>query len=218
MLSGALPASLSNLTHLNSLRFHLNKDIRGPLPKNLGDLSSMKVFIGAENSLTGPIPWSTFPLNSQLVEWNVEENVLGGSFPSNIGSLFPSLESLNLRNNQISGTLPISLFEMNKTRELILQGNALIGTIPMSISNMVSLTALDLSDNRLFGTMPTELGLLEDLGTFFYGCAIRLSLPLLITILSSYRNSKSVTELTFRENSYRTWFVDKIEATRFKWK
>ena len=70
---------------------------------------------------------------------------------------------LDLRNNQLTGSIPTELDNLSSLRDLNLVGNRLMGSIPAQLGNLSSLQTLNLSDNQLAGTIPAELGNLANL-------------------------------------------------------
>ena len=72
-----------------------------------------------------------------------------------MGSL-TSLTTLDLSDNQLSGTIP-DLSSLTQLQNLYLGDNQLSGTIP-DLSSLTQLQNLYLGDNRLSGTIPEELG------------------------------------------------------------
>jgi hypothetical protein len=73
------------------------------------------------------------------------------------------LTSLDLRNNQLSESLPDTLAKLVNLTWLNLSDNQLTGSIPSDIDKLVELIALLLSNNQLIGSIPSELGNLPDL-------------------------------------------------------
>jgi Leucine-rich repeat (LRR) protein len=69
--------------------------------------------------------------------------------------LLSNLFDLELRNNQLTGSVPSQLGTLSSLVSVELGQNILTGSIPGQIS---MLEFLDLSDNALIGTSPTELG------------------------------------------------------------
>ncbi|KAL1555496.1 receptor-like protein EIX2 [Salvia divinorum] len=66
------------------------------------------------------------------------------------GSVFESLEILNLEYNQLNGSIP-GLTAFSSLKELYLTGNNFTGSIPLSIGQLPELQVLDLSYNSLEG-------------------------------------------------------------------
>ncbi len=65
---------------------------------------------------------------------------------------------LDLPFNQLTGTIPSELGNLNSLTILTLTFNNLSGSIPPELGNLNNLTVLDLNINQLTGTIPAELG------------------------------------------------------------
>ncbi|MBN1926799.1 MAG: gliding motility-associated C-terminal domain-containing protein [Prolixibacteraceae bacterium] len=65
--------------------------------------------------------------------------------------------------NNLFGTLPPEIYNLNKLEVLYLTANQLTGSIPPEIGNLVEIVELDLGHNKLFGSIPPEIGLLTQL-------------------------------------------------------
>ena len=87
----------------------------------------------------------------------MDENNLQGSLPSELGQL-DLLDNLSLRGNNLSGTLPIELGQLKALTHLDLASNQLTGTVPTGIGELTNLGALDLQSNQLTGSIPSKLG------------------------------------------------------------
>ncbi|HMB93893.1 MAG TPA: right-handed parallel beta-helix repeat-containing protein [Rhodothermales bacterium] len=75
---------------------------------------------------------------------------------------------VNLYGNNLNGTLPDEICNMDALRELDLGVNKLSGPIPACIGNMTTLTKLDIAGlgnfgNKMSGSLPESLGELENL-------------------------------------------------------
>lgn len=70
---------------------------------------------------------------------------------------------LDLRDNGLSGRLPVEIGDLRQLTRLDLWGNDLEGSIPPEIGNLASLDLLNLGDNRLSGSIPSELRSLSGL-------------------------------------------------------
>ena len=76
-------------------------DLTGPIPAELGDLSSLTALNLSLNQLTGPIPAELGDLSS-LTRLSLSSNELTGPIPAELGDL-SSLTVLSLHNNQLTG-------------------------------------------------------------------------------------------------------------------
>jgi len=64
---------------------------------------------------------------------------------------------LDLYGNNLAGTIPEEMANLDQLRLLVLDGNGISGTIPKSLGKMRYLEVLWLQDNSLSGTIPTTL-------------------------------------------------------------
>lgn len=101
------------------------KNLRGPLPATLNQLTSLRRLDLSRNRLTGPIPSVTGLVNLQ--ELLLSRNTLSGSIPSLAG--LSKLESFNVSTNQLTGAIP-------------------------ALTGLTSLRSFDVSFNRLTGAAP----------------------------------------------------------------
>ena len=159
-LRGPLPAELGNLTSLTSLNFSNNR-LSGPLPAELGNLTSLTSLYLYNNQLSGALPAELGNLAS-LESLYLHSNQLSGPIPAELGDL-RSLGELRLYNNQLSGALPAELGNLTSLESLNLENNQLRGPLPAELGNLTSLTFMDLSRNELSGPLPVELGNLTSL-------------------------------------------------------
>ncbi|MYK00813.1 MAG: hypothetical protein F4037_02485 [Gemmatimonadales bacterium] len=159
-LSGPLPAELGSLTTLAHLVFTGN-NLSGPIPAELGNLTRLLWLGLAGNDLAGSVPAELGSLAS-LGYLVLTSNDLSGPIPPELGNL-GSLEGLRLGNNHLMGPIPPELGSLVGLTDLFLDGNNLAGPIPAELGNLTSLRALGLSDNNFTGPIPPELGSLADL-------------------------------------------------------
>ncbi|MCF8358088.1 MAG: leucine-rich repeat domain-containing protein [Prolixibacteraceae bacterium] len=82
-------------------------------------------------------------------------NNLTGTLPEALGDL-QALDTLNLARNAISGNIPGPLEHMDSLIYLGLNDNNLEGNIPAAIADMQNLLVLNLDSNRLVGTIPID--------------------------------------------------------------
>jgi uncharacterized delta-60 repeat protein len=97
--------------------------------------------------------------------WQIDlrNNNLSGTIPSSISAL-TSLYELFLSNNQLTGTIPPQFGNIAGLKQLLLSNNQLTGSIPAELGNLAKLNYLNLSNNQLTGSVPAELGNLGSLG------------------------------------------------------
>ena len=159
-LTGPIPAELGDLSSLRELDLYSN-ELTGPIPAELGDLSRLTSLSLSGNQLTGPIPAELGDLSS-LERLDLGFNDLTGPIPAELGDL-SRLTSLNLWHNQLTGPIPAELGDLSSLTRLWLSGNQLTGPIPAELGDLSSLTSLSLSSNELTGPIPAELGDLSSL-------------------------------------------------------
>ncbi|KAI3769372.1 hypothetical protein L6452_00473 [Arctium lappa] len=80
-----------------------------------------------------------------IVSINVEDNMLSGRIPEELGNL-SSIEILFLNSNNFTGDLPPSFANLITMKELRIQASGLEGPIPPSITLMETLSDLRISD------------------------------------------------------------------------
>ncbi|SMC46214.1 Leucine Rich Repeat [Cellulophaga tyrosinoxydans] len=139
--------------------FHNN--LSGAIPASIGDLTYLTELNLAFNQLTGELPSEISKLH-RLSVLKIEMNRLKGSLPENLGEMV-QLQELTAFNNFLSGTIPNSVGELKRLKVLNLSSNNFKGTIPNSIGSLENLETLGLFENSLEGTMPSEFGKLEKL-------------------------------------------------------
>ena len=140
-------------------------DLRGTLPSDLGNLTSLNSLKLREAKISGTIPKSIIDLTSQnLATLRLVRTNLTGPIPSP-SSNPTALEELTLTYGNFSGAIPAFLCNATALEDLILDHNAFSDQIPSCLGSLVSLKYLDLSFNGLTGTIPTELGNLDSMNS-----------------------------------------------------
>jgi Leucine-rich repeat (LRR) protein len=86
---------------------------------------------------------------------NLSEVGLSGSLPPSIGN-FTDLKHLYLASNSISGSLPGALFQLSNLEELDLSFNSFTGTLSPDFQLLPSLALLNLKSNAFVGSIPEE--------------------------------------------------------------
>jgi gliding motility-associated-like protein len=101
-------------------------------------------------------------ITNRVYSIDLRTNNLSGTLPPSIGNL-AGLQSLQLDQNSISGNIPTSMGNLTSLQYLSVMQNQLTGTLPSSLGNMTSLSWLRFSDNQLSGSIPASLGNLPNL-------------------------------------------------------
>ncbi|XP_038683539.1 putative receptor-like protein kinase At3g47110 [Tripterygium wilfordii] len=160
-LQGTISPHLGNLSFLISLNISIN-NFHGPLPKELGKLPRLKRIIVNNNSFSGIIHHSLFNM-SKLEIMDLSYNLIEGGIPFERGQL-PSLKVLSVEGNKLSGSLPDDMYKsLPRLEKFSFANNTFVGSIPSSIGNLTKLKELYLSFNYLRGDILQELGNLIEL-------------------------------------------------------
>ena len=96
--------------------------------------------------------WGECYSKEYTIELNLENDVLMGEIPSEIGQ-FSNLQILNLGENQLSGPIPPEIGNLTTLRILRLDDNYFTGSIPPEIGNLTNLEGLYLHDNQFTGML-----------------------------------------------------------------
>ncbi|KAJ8627486.1 hypothetical protein MRB53_020793 [Persea americana] len=172
--NGSLPPELGNLVNLEQLNMD-SSGVGGEIPSTFSNLVNLKIVRASDSPFNGTIP--SFIGSWNLTSLRLQGNSFQGSIPSSFSNLtsmtdlrisdisngssslafisnMKSLSVLILRNNMISGTIPLNIGEYQSLQQLDLSFNNLTGQIPSSLFNLSSLSNLFLGNNNLSGTLP----------------------------------------------------------------
>ncbi|KAM3371112.1 hypothetical protein ACQJBY_018468 [Aegilops geniculata] len=146
-------AAVENLRNLRQLNMSWNC-LNGSLPASLFALPHLKILDLSLNDFDGHIPIGSFsgPISLEVLDLNW--NHLNGTL---LLRAFKNIRSLNLGDNQFSGSLPVSLFALPHLKSLDLSHNKFEGHFPINFSSEPApLEVLHLNNNKLSGALPTE--------------------------------------------------------------
>ncbi|WP_417856749.1 immunoglobulin domain-containing protein [Xanthomarina gelatinilytica] len=104
--------------------------------------------------------------DNRVIELNLGSNNLTGTLPADLGDL-DNLEKLVLNFNQITGNIPTQLGNCTSLIELNLWDNNLLGSIPSELGNCTSLEVLSLENNQLTGNIPASFSNLTAMVSFW---------------------------------------------------
>lgn len=190
-LSGTIPTGIGNLTSLQKLNLDLNS-LTGPIPPDFVNLAAVTDLSLSRNLLTGSIP-EGISLLAKLESFSAYQNNLSKQIPS---MKMPTLKSVNLASNNLSGAIPQGLCASGQLNVLVLTSNFLDGSIPEELGSCTNLSNLRLGENLLYGEIPQNFGQLENL-VYFEANQNNLSGH----IPSNISNWKNLTLLNLAHNS-----------------
>ncbi|KEH25999.1 receptor-like protein [Medicago truncatula] len=133
--------------------------ITGTLP-DLSIFTSLKTLHLSSNQLSGKIPEVT-TLPFQLETFSIERNSLEGGIPKSFWMNACKLKSLDLSNNGFSGELQVIIHHLSRCaryslQQLNLRFNQINGTLP-DLSIFPFLEIFDISENKLSGKIAEDI-------------------------------------------------------------
>ncbi|THU51636.1 hypothetical protein C4D60_Mb06t33110 [Musa balbisiana] len=153
-INGSIPKEIGNITSLKLLLLNGNQ-LSGSLPEEIGYLPNLDRIQIDQNHISGEIPKSFANLN-KTKHFHMNNNSISGQIPAELARL-PNLVHFLLDNNNLTGHLPPELSSLPNLLILQLDNNNFNGTsIPDSYANMSKLLKLDLSWNNLTGNIPSN--------------------------------------------------------------
>ncbi|XP_070665574.1 receptor-like protein 7 [Malus domestica] len=157
--SGLLPNSIGNLKMLSEIDISWCS-FTGSIPRSIEDLHQLVYFDMSVNKFNGSVP--SFSLAKNLIMINLFHNQLTGQINSTHWQNLTNLMYLDLRSNQLDGTVPLSLFSLPLLQKLQISKNHFSGQLPEFANNSV-LDTLDLNSNNLEGPIPMSISNLRGL-------------------------------------------------------
>ncbi|XP_062007566.1 probable LRR receptor-like serine/threonine-protein kinase At3g47570 [Rosa rugosa] len=207
-LRGNIPSDIGNLSSLIRLSLGDNQ-LSGPIPSSMGRLHNLQGLYMYDNTLQGYIPDELCQLE-KLSDLYLAGNQLSGSVPSCLGNLTASLRKLYLASNLLNSTIPSSLWGLTDILLINLSSNSLIGPLSGGVGNLKVAISLDVSYNQLSGSIPSSVGSLLNL--------VNLSLAhnnLEGLIPSSFATCLSLEGLDLSQNSLSGVIPKSLEALSY---
>ncbi|CAL0334429.1 unnamed protein product [Lupinus luteus] len=161
---GPIPDSIGSLKQLTFLALNSNQ-FNGNIPRSIGNLSNVNWLDLADNQLEGPIPVSDdqgqpgLDLLLKAQHFHFGNNKLSGQIPPNLFKSSMILEHVLLDNNQLVGTIPLTLSLVTTLEVVRFDWNGLTGGMPSNFNNLEKLTELYLSNNKFNGSLPDLTGM-----------------------------------------------------------
>ncbi|KZV58224.1 serine-threonine protein kinase, plant-type [Dorcoceras hygrometricum] len=212
---GNVPVSLSNASFLERLSLSSSK-FTGQVLIDFSRLSALQVLLLYLSSFEGDLSFISSLTNCTKLEViDVGGNLFSGSLPDSIGNLSSKLSLLNIRDNQMHGTIPAGIQNLIGLTRLVFDFNLLQGSIPAGIGKLMKLKEIYMVYNQLTNEIPSSLGNLTLLthvfleGNDFYG-AIPKSLSnctrlLSLALSSNYLSGQIPQELATLSS---IWSID----------
>ncbi|MED6106713.1 hypothetical protein PIB30_007036 [Stylosanthes scabra] len=158
-LSGTLPPQLARLPYLQEIDLTLNY-LNGTIPKQWSSLNLVNISLYG-NRVTGPIPKELGNITTLKI-LVLEFNQLSGNLPPELGNL-PQIETLLLTSNNFTGELPASFANLTTLKNIRLGDNQFSGAIPNFIQNWKSVETMVIQGSGFSGPIPSGISLLKNL-------------------------------------------------------
>ncbi|KAJ0647065.1 putative leucine-rich repeat domain superfamily [Helianthus annuus] len=152
-IDSELPASIGNLTHLNTLDLGFC-GFTGTLPASVSNLTQL-TFLDLSGNYELLIPTPHLASLSKLKYLTLKYAIFDRNNSCDWLGKFPNLFYLDLSYTSLNCEIPSSIGNQTQLRELYLRSIGMIGQIPSSFTNLTHLAALGLSDNKFTGSLPS---------------------------------------------------------------
>ena len=180
---GSIPISIGNLSNLKEL-YLSNNQMSGTIPETLGQLNELVSVDVSENSWEGVLTESHLSNLKHLKDLAISNNPLlpNQTLVINISSEWIppfKLKYLELVSCQVGPEFPVWLRNQNELNTLILRDGQISGTIPDWLWKLdLELDKLDLKYNQLSGRIPNSLRFTSQSSVYLKGNNFSGSLPL----------------------------------------
>ncbi|BBN02606.1 hypothetical protein MPTK1_2g16590 [Marchantia polymorpha subsp. ruderalis] len=199
-LSGGIP-STSPLTAIENFGLQ-DCNLSGNVP-SFNTATNMEFIYLQNNRLTSFPP--DLQMLTQLRQIHLYNNDITGNLPdlpaaSSQGTDQNYVEWLLFSNNQFSGEIPNSWYQLTYVQGMLLDYNNLSGSIQKEIGNLLNVKQLNLSHNHFSGPIPDEFGNLNkleilDLRNNQFSGAVPLTLAKLPNLKALWLDNNNFTEI-----------------------
>ncbi|TQE14006.1 hypothetical protein C1H46_000428 [Malus baccata] len=162
-IRGNIPVDIGNLSSLITLVLE-NNQLSGAIPTSIQRLQNLQALYLKDNVLRGHIPYELCQLK-YLAELDLGGNRFSGSIPSCLGTLSVALRSLWLGSNLLTSKIPSSFWELKYILRLNLSSNSLVGPLE-DIGKLKDVVDMDLSNNHFSGNIPSSIGGIQNIISF----------------------------------------------------
>ncbi|KAL2967136.1 hypothetical protein AAZX31_16G158800 [Glycine max] len=149
-LRGKIPEGIRLPFHLESLSIQSNS-LEGGIPKSFGNSCALRSLDMSGNNLNKELSVIIHQLSGcarfSLQELNIRGNQINGTLPDL--SIFSAMKTLDLSRNQLNGKIPESTKLPSLLLFLSIGSNSLEGGIHKSFGDACALRSLDMSNNSL---------------------------------------------------------------------
>ncbi|CAN6886705.1 unnamed protein product [Brassica oleracea] len=204
-ITGPIPKEIGNITSLVFLALEFNQ-ISGKLPPELGNLPNIRRLLLSSNNLSGDIP-STFSKLTTLTDFRISDNQFTGTIPDLIQN-WTELGKLVIQASGLVGPIPSTIGSLTKLTDLRISELSGSESPFPPLQNMISIKTLILRNCNLTGELSPYLGQMNKL-TLIDLSFNKLSGPIPV----EYRALSNVVNIYFTSNMLSgevpTWMVDK---------
>jgi hypothetical protein len=94
---------------------------------------------------------TTYDENNFVIAIKLDSNNVKGTIPGELGTAFAELLTVDLEDNQLTGTLPVALSKSPHLKDLLVGNNILVGKLPQEYVLLENLHQLNVAHNKLEG-------------------------------------------------------------------
>ncbi|KAM4092768.1 hypothetical protein ACB094_06G065700 [Castanea mollissima] len=154
-LTGSIPKELGNISTLKSLTLEFNM-LSGSLPKELGNLINIERLHFTSNYFTGEIP-ETFAGLTTMKDFRIGDNNFSGKIPDFIQN-WTNLEKLVIQASGLNGSIPLHIAFLENLSDLRISDLRGPEANFPPLHNMTKMKTLILRSCNITGQLPEYLG------------------------------------------------------------